>query len=336
MHVHRFDLGTKAATARKMPDGEKRAHTDHDAVLLGEEATERRGSQRRPIVMPTKLNRRNVAVAIVAEVVATLLAAALVVAGRAYVREAHSPRLAPVPSGVMPTATGLYCGELVQGGAEGAVYLDDNSPLDAETCFATAFSTCADAELTVVTRGVDTGNTDDLSITGAPTHCRIVDHQSWFVNVGPQQHKTTHCEAAAFDEKGLTLTSCERGDWTLAIPANQPRYPRRKPVIPSNTGIAGRVNILECPSASAASAQCRTDPAFGVTIDVKQDGATVASVDTGLQGLYRVPLPAGDYTVSVEPSTYFQRATPRHAIVVAGTVAAADFVVEYAESGTSG
>lgn len=280
--------------------------------------------------MPANVNRRNVAVAIVAVVVATLLVATLGFAGRAYVREAHSPRPTPVPSGVMPTATGLYCGELVQGGVEGAVYLDENSPLDAETCFASAFSTCADAELTVVTRGVDTGSTDDLSITGTQTRCRIVDHQSWFVNVGPQQHKTTHCEAAAFGEKGLTLTGCEGGDWTLPIPANQPRYSPQKPVTPGNTGIAGRVNILECPSASAASRQCRTDPAFGVTIDVEQDGAEVASVDTGLQGLYRVPLPVGDYTVSIQSSIYFERATPRHLTVSVGTVVTVNFVVQYA------
>lgn len=279
--------------------------------------------------MARLLIRRKVAILTTATLAAVVICAGLLLL-HANRSNGRSPQPSPRPADAFGAGSDAYCGELTRMGAKDDVFLDADSPLDAERCFAAAFSACKDAELTVVTQGVDTGNTDDLHVERSGKRCRVVDRESWFVNVGPRKHATTHCTSASYGPNGLSLTGCDDGDWTIGIPANEPHYAVSTASIPPRTGIVGTINLRECPTPTAGDSSllpCRTDPAFDVPVIVEQSGVQVAVVHCGADGRYRLPLPPGDYVLRVTSTNGAGSASPKAIAVTMGTVTTADITL---------
>ena len=71
-------------------------------------------------------------------------------------------------------------------------------------------------------------------------------------------------------------------------------------------------------------------PVVGARVDIANvDGITVASVTTGADGSYSVPLAPGDYVVTVRPATrMIGRNAPRSVTVTPGAPTALDIMLD--------
>lgn len=216
------------------------------------------------------------------------------------------PNVLPVAEGSpsLPNSASGHCGTIV---IAAMTFIANDSPLDAETCFANAFSACRHGELTIFTQGVDAGSTDDLTVSRSGKSCRISDSETSYV-LDKTHHQTDHCASASAGSGGLTVFACggtTNPPWVIPVPSNEPVYATPQE-IPSNTGIVGRAQATGCHEAKTwpsnafpSDEPCPTNQdAFGATIVASRDGNEIAQVIVGLNGRYQLPLPAGEYLIS--------------------------------------
>lgn len=248
------------------------------------------------------------------------------------------PRLGSIAGGSprLPTSAGGHCGTIV---VAATVTVASDSPLDAQACFARAFSACSHGDLTIFNQGVDNWSSDHLTVGRSGKACRITDHEKSVVaGIGQSSHDTDHCASASAGPDGLTLFGCQDGSappWVVPVPSNEPVYVGSASIVPG-TGIVGIARGTGChdagvlPSGAFPSSQpCPTyQAAFGASIVAMRDDREVAHVMVGPDGGYQLPLAAGNYQVTAQLPSSTTSAEIKQVTVTAGTVDRVDIGID--------
>lgn len=119
-------------------------------------------------------------------------------------------------SGGSTSANPQNCGTVTIHQANNSTDASASAP---ESCFYTAYQTCASAALTVTTTGVDAGTTRTFTTRSDGARCIISDAVSTYVVPRPPSAaKTYTCSGLTKQNDGLHFTSCG-ADGNVLVPA---------------------------------------------------------------------------------------------------------------------